>query len=201
MQVYYSMKKKRQSVTSQSARRDSQAVKKTKPANNDGHDDENADYIIRIGEVFQERYEIRNVHGRGSFGQVVKAWDRINHEFVALKIIKNKKAFYNQALIEIKLLQHLNSKDPSDQYFIVRLKDHFVYRNHLCLVFEMLSYNLYDLLRNTNFKGVSLNLVRKFAQQVRWCCWLSAPYCCWGFWPSRLFAFPKCCFCVPTFFI
>lgn len=48
----------------------------------------------------------------------------------------------------------------------VRLKRHFMWRNHLCLVFELLSYNLYDLLRNTNFRGVSLNLTRKFAQQL-----------------------------------
>lgn len=52
-------------------------------------------------------------------------------------------------------------------YFLaVHLKRHFMFRNHLCLVFEMLSYNLYDLLRNTNFRGVSLNLTRKFAQQL-----------------------------------
>lgn len=50
--------------------------------------------------------------------------------------------------------------------FLVRLKRHFMWRNHLCLVFELLSYNLYDLLRNTNFRGVSLNLTRKFAQQL-----------------------------------
>lgn len=50
--------------------------------------------------------------------------------------------------------------------FVVRLKRHFNWRNHLCLVFELLSYNLYDLLRNTNFRGVSLNLTRKFAQQL-----------------------------------
>lgn len=41
-----------------------------------------------------------------------------------------------------------------------------MWRNHLCLVFELLSYNLYDLLRNTDFRGVSLNLTRKFAQQM-----------------------------------
>ena len=50
--------------------------------------------------------------------------------------------------------------------FTVSLKRHFMFRNHLCLVFELLSYNLYDLLRNTNFRGVSLNLTRKFAQQL-----------------------------------
>lgn len=48
----------------------------------------------------------------------------------------------------------------------MKLKRHFMWRNHLCLVFELLSYNLYDLLRNTNFRGVSLNLTRKFAQQL-----------------------------------
>ena len=51
-----------------------------------------------------------------------------------------------------------------------------MWRNHLCLVFELLSYNLYDLLRNTNFRGVSLNLTRKFAQQLCTAlCFLSAP--------------------------
>lgn len=49
---------------------------------------------------------------------------------------------------------------------LVKLKTHFMWRNHLCLVFELLSYNLYDLLRNTDFHGVSLNLTRKFGQQV-----------------------------------
>lgn len=48
----------------------------------------------------------------------------------------------------------------------MKLKRHFMFRNHLCLVFELLSYNLYELLRNTNFRGVSLNLTRKFAQQL-----------------------------------
>ena len=41
-----------------------------------------------------------------------------------------------------------------------------MFRHHLCLVFDLLSYNLYDLLRNTNFRGISLSLTRKFAQQL-----------------------------------
>lgn len=49
---------------------------------------------------------------------------------------------------------------------LVRLLTHFMYRNHQCLVFEMLSLNLYELLKNTQFGGVSLNLIRKFAKQV-----------------------------------
>jgi len=48
----------------------------------------------------------------------------------------------------------------------VRLLQHFMYRGHQCLVFEMLSLNLYELLRNTEFRGVSLNLIRKFGRQI-----------------------------------
>ena len=50
--------------------------------------------------------------------------------------------------------------------FVVRLKSYFMHRGHQCLVFEMLSYNLYELLRNTQFRGVSLNLIRKFSRQI-----------------------------------
>jgi len=37
---------------------------------------------------------------------------------------------------------------------------------HNCLVFELLSLNLYELLRNTRFQGVSLKLIAKFGQQL-----------------------------------
>lgn len=96
----------------------------------------------------------------------MKAFDLEEHEWVAIKIIKNKKAFLKQAQIELNLLELLNTHDLDQKNYIVKMKKHFVFRNHLCLVFELLSYNLYDLLRNTNFKGVSLNLTRKFAHQL-----------------------------------
>lgn len=133
---------------------------------NDGFDNENHDYIIRPSEVWMDRYEIKGVLGKGSFGQVAEAYDRLENKRVAIKIIKNKTAFRNQAKIEIRLLEEMNKADPQDSHHVVRLLRHFEFRNHLCLVFELLSYNLYDLVRNTNFKGISLNLIRKFAQQI-----------------------------------
>ena len=48
----------------------------------------------------------------------------------------------------------------------VRLKRYFMWQNHLCLTFELLSHNLYELLRITNFQGISLNLTAKFAHQL-----------------------------------
>ncbi|RYH29627.1 hypothetical protein EON65_07880 [archaeon] len=68
---------------------------------------------------------------------------------MALKIIKSRKPFLVQAQTEIALLSKINEKDLSDEKHLVKLLDHFVFRNHQCLVFEILSYNLYELLRNT----------------------------------------------------
>ena len=49
---------------------------------------------------------------------------------------------------------------------LVCLKTTFMFRNHLCLVLQFLSHNFYELLRNTYFRGVSLNLTCKFSQQL-----------------------------------
>lgn len=136
---------------------------------NDGFDDERHDLIIREKEKWEDRYEIECVLGKGSFGQVVKAIDLETNEDVAIKVIKNKPAFFKQAKVEIRLLEMLNqrqSAEPDTKFHIVKLKRHFMFRNHLCLVFEKLSYNLYELLRQTRYHGVSLNLTRKFAQQL-----------------------------------
>lgn len=161
-EVYYAKKKRR----AQQSQGEDSSHKKEKKLYNDGFDDDNHDYIIQQGEKFLDRYEIDSLIGKGSFGQVVKAFDLEEQCHVAIKIIKNKKPFLNQAQIEVKLLEIMNKADVNNTYYIVRLKRHFMWRNHLCLVFELLSYNLYDLLRNTNFRGVSLNLTRKFSQQL-----------------------------------
>ncbi|XP_065845787.1 dual specificity tyrosine-phosphorylation-regulated kinase 1A-like [Oscarella lobularis] len=157
-EVYYARKRQRQQERETSANK--------KILLNDGYDDEHYDYIVRNGEKWMDRYEIVSLIGKGSFGQVVKAFDDQDKDYVAIKIIKNKKPFLNQAKIEVKLLELINKYDTEGKYYVVRLKRHFVFRRHLCLVFELLSFNLYDLLRNTNFRGVSLNLTRKFAHQL-----------------------------------
>uniref|UniRef100_A0A7R9U7F0 Protein kinase domain-containing protein n=1 Tax=Pinguiococcus pyrenoidosus TaxID=172671 RepID=A0A7R9U7F0_9STRA len=133
---------------------------------NDGYDDENWDYIIQTGEVLNERYEVKERIGKGSFGQVIRAEDRDTGVDVAIKIIKSKKPFMMQAKVERELLCLLRKKDRNDEHHIVKLLHHFVHRGHQCLVFEMLSYNLYELLKNTQLGGVSLNLVKKFARQI-----------------------------------
>lgn len=72
-----------------------------------------------------------------------------------------------QARVEVGVLQLLNQRhDPEDRHHIVRMKDYFVHRKHLCIAFELLSVNLYDLIRHNRFRGISMNLLRVFLRQI-----------------------------------
>ena len=49
---------------------------------------------------------------------------------------------------------------------LVRLLDHFMHRNHVCLVFELLAMNLYECLSVRQFRGLPIDVVRKIAFQL-----------------------------------
>eukprot|EP00794_Sanderia_malayensis_P001397 gene1397-1542_t len=138
------------------------------PTNN-GYDDENGSYIRVFNDHIAYRYEVVDLLGKGSFGQVVKAYDHKNGEYVALKIIRNKKRFHHQALVEVKILDTLRKKDKDCSSNAIRMKEYFYFRNHLCISFELLGMNLYELIKKNNFQGFSLTLIRKFAISILQC--------------------------------
>lgn len=49
---------------------------------------------------------------------------------------------------------------------IVKMLDFFVYRKHLCIAFEILSVNLYDVLKQNGFRGLSTLLIRNLIEQI-----------------------------------
>lgn len=68
--------------------------------------------------------------------------------------------------VSTKLPQLNETYDPHDKKNIVRLLDYFQFQNHLCLVFELLSINLYELLKQNQFRGLPLTLIRHFIKQI-----------------------------------
>jgi dual specificity tyrosine-phosphorylation-regulated kinase 2/3/4 len=76
-------------------------------AANFGYDDDRGDYTIVNGDHLAYRYEIIDILGKGSFGQVVRCVDHKSGGLVAVKIIRNKKRFHQQALVEVNILQKL----------------------------------------------------------------------------------------------
>lgn len=137
--------------------------------NNCDYDNEQGAYIHIPHDHVAYRYEMLKVIGKGSFGQVIKAYDHKTHEHVALKMVRNEKRFHRQAQEEIRILHHLRRQDKYNTMNIIHMYDYFTFRNHMCITFELLNINLYELIKKNGFKGFSLQLMRKFAHSLLQC--------------------------------
>lgn len=59
-------------------------------------------------------YLILDVLGAGTFGQVVKCQNTKTNEIVAVKVVKNKQAYFNQSMMELAILEMVSpSPRPS----------------------------------------------------------------------------------------
>ncbi|KAK4153203.1 hypothetical protein C8A00DRAFT_34041 [Chaetomidium leptoderma] len=133
---------------------------------NFGYDDERGDYTIVPGDHLSYRYEIIDVLGKGSFGQVVRCIDHKTGVLVAVKIIRNKKRFHQQALVEVNILQKLREWDPQNKHSMVNFTHSFYFRGHLCISTELLDMNLYEFIKSNAFRGFSLKMIRRFTKQM-----------------------------------
>ncbi|KAK7043784.1 serine/threonine protein kinase, CMGC, dual-specificity [Paramarasmius palmivorus] len=134
--------------------------------NNYGYDDDRGDYQVVNHDHLAFRYEVIDTLGKGSFGQVLHCRDHCSGESVAIKIIRNKKRFHHQALVEIKILDSLRKWDSDEKHHVIKMTEHFYFRNHLCIAMELLSINLYELIKANGFVGFTTTLIRRFTSQM-----------------------------------
>lgn len=133
---------------------------------NFGYDDDRGDYNIVLGDHLAYRYEVVDLLGKGSFGQVVRCVDHKTGGLEAIKIIRNKKRFHQQALVEVNILQKLREWDPDNKHSMINFTQSFYFRGHLCISTELLGMNLYEFIKAHEFKGFSLRLIRRFCKQM-----------------------------------
>jgi len=133
---------------------------------NFGYDDEKGRYKCIKYDHIGYRYEVLKGLGKGSFGDVVRAYDHKEKCSVALKIIRNEKRFHKQGRCEIKILDHLRKNDADGEYNVIHMKDHFIFRGHLCITFELAHCDLYTALKKDSFRGFSVPRVRGFAESM-----------------------------------
>ena len=86
-------------------------TKPSKGVKNDGYDNEDSDYILYVNDILgnednghKNRYLILDVLGQGTFGQVVKCQNLKTQEVVAVKVVKNRTAYFNQSMMEVSVL-------------------------------------------------------------------------------------------------
>jgi serine/threonine protein kinase len=84
-----------------------------------------------------------------------------------VKIIKSSKKYLKQSQTELKILFYLKKEaEKRTALNFVNVLASFKFRKHLCIVFELLSFTLYDLLKANSFKGFSSGLIRRFCVQL-----------------------------------
>eukprot|EP00978_Attheya_sp_CCMP212_P016240 scaffold42342_cov52-Attheya_sp.AAC.4 len=129
------------------------------------------------------RFEVIGLLGQGTFAQVFKCRNMVTDEVVAVKIVKNKPAYTRQAAVEVDVFRALakdhvqpvhgtentNGHDPrvpGASESMVQLLCYFMHNSHLCLVFELLGLNLYEVLKRRQFRGLPIGVVRSLLKQA-----------------------------------
>ena len=136
---------------------------------NSGYDDDKGRYKLVKNDHIGYRFEVVKGLGKGSFGDVVRTYDHKTQQYFALKIIRNERRFHKQGQIEIKILEHLRKEDRQDSHNIIHISEWFVFRNHICITFELLHCDLYSALKADGFRGFAAAQVKSFALSLLNC--------------------------------
>ncbi|KAM6910673.1 dual specificity protein kinase CLK2b [Xenentodon cancila] len=130
-------------------------------------DSENGHLVYKSGDVLEDRYEIVNTLGEGTFGKVVQCVDHSRGgSQIALKIIKNQEKYREAAKLEINVLRRISERDPLHKQSCVQMTDWFFYYGHVCISFELLSLSTFDFMKSNNFQPYPVNQIRHMASQI-----------------------------------
>lgn len=126
--------------------------------------DEKGYYRAFVGDQISYRYEISHLLGDGSFGIVVSCFDHKTQNPVAIKILRKGKNFEEIGEHEVKALDSIERDGFNDT--IIDKLDQFRFRGHFCIVFELLSIDLFSYLKKNQFQGMNVNVLRRIAVQM-----------------------------------
>lgn len=140
-----------------------------KGVRNNNLDNEEYNLIVYVDDIINN-YHIVDLLGQGISGRVYEVYRNNNTKNrYALKIIKNKKVYRNQSLLELKIVTTLNKNYDLNNHndsHIISVYDYFFFQEHLCIVFELLNENLYQLLQHNHLQGISLNSINFIMKQT-----------------------------------
>ncbi|CAA7266941.1 unnamed protein product [Cyclocybe aegerita] len=129
-------------------------------------DDKEGHYIIVPNDMIYRRYRTVRLLGQGTFGKVVEAVDTETNNRVAIKIIRAIPKYRDASKIEVRVLQKLKERDPTNRHNCIHLLHWFDHRNHICLVSELLGMCVYDFLKENDFAPFPRQHIQKFARQL-----------------------------------
>ena len=104
--------------------------------------------------------------GQGTFGKVVEAFDKRKKQKVAIKIIRSVQKYRDASRIELRVLSTLNSNDKENRNKCIHLRDCFDFRNHICIVTDLLGMSVFDFLKSNSFVPFPSSQIQSFARQL-----------------------------------
>ncbi|GAB5591468.1 serine threonine protein kinase CMGC group [Umbelopsis nana] len=130
------------------------------------YDDKDGHYIIIPNEDLTTRYKMIRLLGQGTFGKVVECWDRVRRRYCAVKVIRAVPKYRDASKIEIRVLNTLKENDPLNLNKCIHLLEWFDFRNHICMVFELLGQSVFDFLKENEFHPFPAHHIQHFARQL-----------------------------------
>jgi dual-specificity kinase len=118
--------------------------------------------------------------GQGTFGKVVEAWDKKKQTKCAVKIIRSVQKYRDASRIELRVLSTLSLNDKTNRNKCIHLRDSFDYRNHICIVTDLLGQSVFDFLKGNTFVPFPSTQIQSFARQLftSVACGYLFPPCC-----------------------
>jgi len=133
--------------------------------------------------------QVKKLLGQGTFGKVVKAYDNRTKREVAVKIIRSVQKYRDASRIELRVLSTLASNDRSNRNKCIHLRDTFDFRNHICIVTDLLGQSVFDFLKGNSFVPFPSSHIQQFARQL-----FTSVAC--QYWPTKSIydSFANTCF-------
>ena len=70
----------------------------------------------------------------------------------------------NQVDLEIEVLTMMKQRRKNDH--IANIIDDFSFRGHTCMTCDLMGKNLYEVLKDNNYKGLNMDLIKKFTINI-----------------------------------
>lgn len=157
--------------------------------------DKDGHYVYQEGDVFGgSRFVVKQLLGQGTFGKVLKCRDiasgtdggidtntfhtwnstgSAQPRYVAVKVIRAIDRYREAAKTELRVLQAIYENDPHGQYQCLILQECFDYKNHICIVTDLLGRSVYDFMCSNGVARFPGSHVQAMAKQlIRSVCFL-----------------------------
>jgi Protein kinase domain len=134
---------------------------------------------ISLTDVSTSTYKIQKFHqltpmvdsivrllGQGTFGKVVEAFDKKRKTKCAVKIIRSVQKYRDASRIELRVLSTLSLNDKTNRNKCIHLRDSFDFRNHICIVTDLLGQSVFDFLKGNGFVPFPSSQIQSFARQL-----------------------------------